>query len=704
MTPKATIVIPCRHEEENVGPLIARLSAVLHDASFELLFVDDSDDERTVDAIAAAAARLERDDLRVRVFHRTGGQRTGGLAGAVVDGFRRARAPKALVMDADLQHPPELVPAILAALDDHDLVMASRYREGGSSGGLDGPLRRLVSTGSTILARVAFPFALRGVTDPMTGFFAVRLDKMDTEKLRSRGFKILLEILARFPRLRRTELPLRFAERVAGTSKGDLRQGLLYLRQLPWLRLVTWFAAPAVRWGALLGTAAAGTAALAVSPLSGAAVLALLVTAVALYNTVVGALEVRWRLYGWRTPEAVEQMRWPAAVPDEAKERFTIIVPALNEEFVIAGTLRHLLQQDHDDYEILVSLCEGDDATLAEVRRVQALDDPHGRVRTVVRAYPRSNKPRQLNAALAVATGTVIGVVDAEDDVAPQLLTRVNTLLGRTDADVVQGGVQLMTLGTRARDWFKVHNVMEYFFWFTSRMFYQVRTGFVPLGGNTVFIRRRLLEQAGGWPDNLTEDCALGVLLCTRYGARVVAAYEPELATREEVPQTIGDRRAGSLFWQRVRWNQGFLSILLEGRWATLPTLRQRVLAGYILATPFLQAFSALLLPLSIATILWLKVPVGVAMLMYAPFVPIIITLATQLVGLREFAHAYRQKVLWRHYLFLLVGAPVYQWVLMGAAFWAVWQHVDGNTTWHKTAHGGHHRPLSLSSVEGAVA
>jgi cellulose synthase/poly-beta-1,6-N-acetylglucosamine synthase-like glycosyltransferase len=284
--------------------------------------------------------------------------------------------------------------------------------------------------------------------------------------------------------------------------------------------------------------------------------------------------------------------------------------------------------------------------------------------------------------------------VDAEDDVAPQLLARVDTLLARTGADVVQGGVQLMTLGTRVRDWFKVHNVMEYFFWFTSRMFYQVRTGFVPLGGNTVFIRRDLLDKAGGWPDNLTEDCALGVLLCTKYGARVVAAYEPELATREEVPQTIGSRRAGSLFWQRVRWNQGFLSILLEGRWATLPTLRQRALAGYILATPFLQAFSALLLPLSVATIVWLKVPVFVAMLMYAPFLPILITLATQLIGLREFARSYRQKVLWRHYAFLLFGSPVYQWVLMGAAFWAVWQHIDGNTTWHKTAHGGHHRPV----------
>jgi cellulose synthase/poly-beta-1,6-N-acetylglucosamine synthase-like glycosyltransferase len=243
-----------------------------------------------------------------------------------------------------------------------------------------------------------------------------------------------------------------------------------------------------------------------------------------------------------------------------------------------------------------------------------------------------------------------------------------------------------------------VHNVLEYFFWFTSRMFYQVRTGFVPLGGNTVFIRRELMERAGGWPDNLTEDCALGVLLCTKYGARVAAAYEPELATREEVPQTIGDRRHGSLFWQRVRWNQGFLSILLQGRWLALPTLRQRVLAGYILATPFLQACSALLLPLAVATIFWLKVPVAVAMLMYAPFLPILITLVTQLVGLREFARAYDRPVLWRHYVFLVAGAPVYQWVLMGAAFWAVWQHLDGNTTWHKTAHGGHHR-LALETV-----
>ncbi|MFB9186777.1 glycosyltransferase, partial [Dactylosporangium sucinum] len=333
----ATIVIPCRHEEDNVGTLIERLSAVL--TNVELVFVDDSDNDRTVDAIALAAAKLERDDLHVRVFHRIGAQRVGGLAGAVVDGYRRARTTKVLVMDADLQHPPELVPDMLAALDDHDLVMASRYREGGSSGGLDGPLRKVVSTGSTILARVAFPFALRGVTDPMTGFFGVRLGMVDPEKLRSRGFKILLEILARYPRLRRAEVPLDFGQRLAGTSKGDLRQGLLYLRQLPWLRLVTWAFGPLMRWGSGLALVAAVTAGLVVSSPSRTAVLVLLVTAVAVFNTVVGTLEVRWRLYGWRTPEAVDQMRWPAPGEDEHHERFSIIVPALHEEFVIAGTL-----------------------------------------------------------------------------------------------------------------------------------------------------------------------------------------------------------------------------------------------------------------------------------------------------------------------------------------------------------------------------
>jgi cellulose synthase/poly-beta-1,6-N-acetylglucosamine synthase-like glycosyltransferase len=825
--PYATIVVPCRHEEGNVGPLLDRLRAALDGQTYEVLFVDDSDDDATVRAIRAA-------DPDALVLRRVGAQRWGGLAGAVIDGLRLARADRVVVMDADLQHPPELVPDLLSILDGGaELVMASRYTDGGDPGGLSGPVRRVISGVSTWLAKATFPIRLRGVTDPMTGFFGLRRSAVDAGALHSRGFKILLEILARYPQLRRAEVPLRFDKRLTGDSKGEARQGLEYLRQLPRLRLATspvryfattrfrdfaiggavvaalgvvllealvragidplaafgvqlaatlglnftynylvtwrdraraglsrrisWFLATRgathffswllfaglsvavglhhqlanavclvtaaavnyyvtdrvvfgaahsrghrfARWlvaGAVL--LAAGTA-LYVADLPASAVLAGSLLAVALFNTAIGALEVRWRLYGWRTPEAVDRMRWPTP-EGPGLERFSLIVPALHEAKVIAGTLQRLLQDDYPNVEILVSLCEGDDDTIAEVRRVMRDHDPHGRIRTVIRSYAQSNKPRQLNAALAQATGTVAGVIDAEDDVAPGLLARVDALFRQTGADVVQGGVQLMTLGRRPSEWFKVHNVLEYFFWFTSRMFYQVMCGFVPLGGNTVFIRRELMIRAGGWPDNLTEDCALGVLLCTRYGAKVVAAYEPELVTREEVPQTIHSRAQGSLFWQRVRWNQGFLSILLQGDWLRLPTIQQRVLAGYILATPFLQAFSGLLLPLALATIFALKVPVAVALLMYAPFLPIAITLTTQVIGLREFGHSYRQPVRLRHYAFLLLGAPFYQWVLMGAAFWAVVQHVQGNTVWHKTAHGGHHRDVPVLAPAAA--
>jgi cellulose synthase/poly-beta-1,6-N-acetylglucosamine synthase-like glycosyltransferase len=685
----ATVVVPCRHEEGNVGPLLDRLHTALADRRCEVLFVDDSDDPGTVDAIDAAARRLAP-GLDVVTYHRTGADRWGGLSGAVIDGFRRARADRVVVMDADLQHPPELVPALLDRIDTGtDLVVASRYRAQGSAAGLSGPLRRLVSTGSTWLAKLAFPVRLRGITDPMTGFFVLRPDTVDIAALRPRGFKILLEILVRQPRLARAEVPLRFAPRHSGGSKGDAAQGLAYLRQLVRLR----FNGRAAGWAVAAAVALSGALALAVAHPAGPTLLAGALLCVALFNTAVGGLEVRWRLYGWRTPEAIERMRWPQPRPaGQAGERFSLIVPALHEAPVIAGTLRRLLDQRYPECEIVVSLCTGDDETIEEVRRVQADHDPQRQIRLVIRDYPRSNKPRQLNAALAECTGTVVGVIDAEDDVAPGLLSRVDAMFARSGADVVQGGVQLMTLGRRAADWFKVHNVLEYFFWFTSRMFYQVRCGFVPLGGNTVFIRRSLLIRAGGWPDNLTEDCALGVLLCTRYGARVVAAYDPELTTREEVPRTIWDRRVGSLFYQRVRWNQGFLSILLQGDWLRLPTVRQRLLAGYLLGTPFLQALSGLLLPLAVATIFWLKVPVGLAMLMYAPLLPISITLVTQLVGLREFGRAYRQRVRLRHYAYLLVGAPFYQWVLMVAAGWAVVRHLRGNTHWHKTAHAGEHR------------
>jgi dolichol-phosphate mannosyltransferase len=108
-----------------------------------------------------------------------------------------------------------------AQRDRTDLVVASRYCEQGRAERL-GPIRSLTSTASSSTARMLFPWRLRGVTDPMSGFFLVRLDAIDLDTLRPRGFKILLELLARCHALRRAEVGFMFADRHAEESKGSL--------------------------------------------------------------------------------------------------------------------------------------------------------------------------------------------------------------------------------------------------------------------------------------------------------------------------------------------------------------------------------------------------------------------------------------------------------------------------------------------------
>jgi dolichol-phosphate mannosyltransferase len=114
-------------------------------------------------------------------------------------------------------------------------VVASRYLGEGSSGGLANAVRRMVSRASTSLTRAMFPIRLADCSDPMTGFFAVRREAIDLSLLQPRGFKILLEILARH-RLAVAEVPFVFGRRFAGESKASVRQGLHFLRQLMALR------------------------------------------------------------------------------------------------------------------------------------------------------------------------------------------------------------------------------------------------------------------------------------------------------------------------------------------------------------------------------------------------------------------------------------------------------------------------------------
>jgi dolichol-phosphate mannosyltransferase len=231
---RLSIVIPTRNEELNVGPLLEQLALAFDPADTELLVVDDSDDE-TPEVLAESAADST---LAVRLLHRPPGTRKGGLSSAVIAGAQRARGAWVLVMDADLQHPPETAAALanVAMSHDVDIVIGTRYAGSASSSGLAGAGRGLVSAWSTRLAKSLFPRRLATVSDPMSGLFAFRRDSVSLSQLKPVGFKILLEILVRTPRARVAEVAYCFAPRYAGRSKASFRQGLIYLRHLGRLR------------------------------------------------------------------------------------------------------------------------------------------------------------------------------------------------------------------------------------------------------------------------------------------------------------------------------------------------------------------------------------------------------------------------------------------------------------------------------------
>ncbi|UNK69718.1 glycosyltransferase family 2 protein [Microbacterium sp. H1-D42] len=224
-----SVIIPTYNEGPNVAPLVARLSVLPNIA--EVVFVDDS-----TDGTPAEIERVAADSsVPVRLLHRD--EATGGLGGAVLRGFDVATSEVCIVMDGDLQHPPEVITQLIERYDrgEADVVVASRYAGEGSAAGLAGFTRRAVSRGSTLLTKAMFPRRLFGCSDPMTGFFLVDLRKIDRASLRPQGFKILLEILARHT-LRIAEVSFDFADRNAGESKASLRQGIRFLRQLSSLR------------------------------------------------------------------------------------------------------------------------------------------------------------------------------------------------------------------------------------------------------------------------------------------------------------------------------------------------------------------------------------------------------------------------------------------------------------------------------------
>ena len=412
-----------------------------------------------------------------------------------------------------------------------------------------------------------------------------------------------------------------------------------------------------------------------------------LVLAVAL--TVFAVANLRWMLYAWSSPEAYESVGFSRNRPATPLS-FSIILPCRDEpEHVMTATVERILAQREADLELIISVGHDDLPTVAVAERIAAADP---RISVSINHDEQKNKPKQLNTALQQCTKDVVGVIDAETLTHPDLLHRVEATFHDSGADVVQGAVQLVNLRDR---WFTVRNCLEYRTWFRSRLHSYARQGFVPLGGNTVFVRRELLHSVAGWDDRcLAEDCDLGVRLSVER-KRIVCAYDRELTTREEAPTTMQ-----AFVKQRTRWVLGFLQVLAKGDWRRLPTRSERLGAWWVLVQQFTLIATGLAIPVAIVTTLLVDLPVLLVLLAYLPALVVVLTLAFEALILHELASDLALRVRLREYLLLVVTLPLYQVMLAVAALRATWKFLARDYAWEKTAHSGAHLAVETRAPE----
>jgi cellulose synthase/poly-beta-1,6-N-acetylglucosamine synthase-like glycosyltransferase len=403
--------------------------------------------------------------------------------------------------------------------------------------------------------------------------------------------------------------------------------------------------------------------------------------------TIQSAYTLYLMLYTWDRPDAYHKAKAPTRFL-EASKSFTLMLPARHEEDVIQTTIERVVRARYPANLLeVVVICKTDDQgtiTKAEEKIAQLQSEGAHNVRVLTFANPPTNKPHGLNVGLRATGNEVVTIFDSEDDIHPDIFNVINTVMLQEGVNVVQSGVQLMNYQS---NWYSTLNVLEYFFWFKSRLHYHAQAGMTPLGGNTVFFARSVLEAAGGWDErNLTEDADVGIRISSmREPVRVV--YDDRYVTREETPPTLDH-----FIRQRTRWSQGFLQTLMKREWARLPNFEQRLLAIYTLAFPSIQAVLGLYVVVSLATMFTIKTKVLVAITLSLPLYLLLAHLLLSIIGLYEFTDAHHLRASWSTPLVMAVSYLPYQWVLSYASVRATVRELRGINNWEKTAHVGAHR------------
>ena len=229
-----SLVVPTFQESANIREFLSALCRVLDgslSSPYEVIVVDDDSPDRTWEI----AAQMTAEHPQIRVVRRRGER---GLASAVIHGWQAARGEILGTINADFQHPPEILVAMLQETGRADLVVASRYREGGGVGDWE-VLRRVASRGARLLGRLFLPHVFGRVSDPLSGCFLFHRSVIAGVRFRPSGYKTLIEVLARGRVGRIAECPYEMQRRRRGRSKVDAMQYWQYLAQLWRLRRQT---------------------------------------------------------------------------------------------------------------------------------------------------------------------------------------------------------------------------------------------------------------------------------------------------------------------------------------------------------------------------------------------------------------------------------------------------------------------------------
>ena len=219
---KLSVVIPSLNEKDNIVKLVDRIDGALEGIDHEIIFADDSDDDTPL-----IVKRISREKPHVKLIHRN---RKMGLAIAVAQGFKMADGDYLACMDADLQHPPEMLfPMYVAMESGAEYCLSSRFIKGGSDGG-QSVFRKLISAAARKFGKLVLK-PLRPVSDPTGGFFMVKKQVIVHSHMKPAGWKILTEALSTSHYNRIIEIPYTFAKRNAGNTKINLKVSLQYLIQ-----------------------------------------------------------------------------------------------------------------------------------------------------------------------------------------------------------------------------------------------------------------------------------------------------------------------------------------------------------------------------------------------------------------------------------------------------------------------------------------